>query len=192
MYRLKKIKGQIGRPQVRTKAEVLRQVRHLCKDHFVKASEFSPALYKACRIHFGSVRAAKWKAGVLKDKIWTYPKFIQSVRQFCQNRYQENSDWPPHLKELARRYCGSIRRAKWEARVIQEPRQHERTSHKLPQGNWTKKKFLKWVRSFCQYRYHKVEHWPAYMRTLSVQYFSSVRAAKMAAGVLVDPRKKRR
>ncbi len=192
MRPLKKIEGQIGRPALWTKRKVLQQVRKLCKKGYVKTADFSPALYKATRIHFGSVRRAKWEAGILKDTLWTYKKFIQSVQQFCGKRYKENKDWPPALKELARRYCGTIRRAKWEARIIQEPRTYERTSHKMPQGNWTKKKFLAWVRSFCQYRYRKVEHWPAHMRTLALQYFSSVRAAKFAAGVLKESRKKKR
>src|SRR5258708_4400479 len=50
-----------GRPQEWSRAEVVRAVNRLCRDRYMKASDFPFSLYKLCRKYCGSVRAAKWE-----------------------------------------------------------------------------------------------------------------------------------
>lgn len=112
----------IGRPLKWTKETLVRQVYKLCKGRYVKACKFPPYLYELCIQFFGSVRAAKWEAKIIHGESWTYEKFVKCVHQYCRKRYREEKDWPSNMKVLARQYCGSVRKAKWESGIIQDRR----------------------------------------------------------------------
>ncbi|MBI2915380.1 MAG: hypothetical protein HYY07_00810, partial [Elusimicrobia bacterium] len=188
----KERKNPVGRPSLWTEKKVLRAVHALCKGRYVPAHAFPRWLYELSIRYCGSIRAAKWRSGVLSEGRWTYEKFLDSVRDLCQRGYLENKDWSPNMRALAKRYCGTVRRAKWEAGVIRDPRIKSRVRHRRVRGRWTKQKFLRWVREYCRLGYRKPELWPHYMRELAVRYCSSTRAAKWQARILVDPRKKPR
>lgn len=181
-----------GQPPKWTEEKVVREVYRLCRGRYVKASGFPPYLYKLCRKFCGSVRAAKWEAKIVHGRHWTYEKFVKCVSQFCRGRYREDRDWPANLRALAKRFCGSVRAAKWEAGVIRcRRRQLRRRYHRL-EGLWTREKFLRWVRTFCADGYKKQQAWPGYMRQLARRYCGSVRAAKVRAGVIRKPRRRSR
>ena len=181
----------IGRPAEWTKKDAIRAVYKLCKGRYVKAKEFPTYLYKLCKQFCGSVRAAKWEAKVIHGSRWTYDKFIKWVYQFAKNKYREEKDWPAKMRVLAKRFCGSVRRAKWEAGVIRDKRHRLRGRYQL-QGLWTKKRFLKEFTVICSNGYKKPSQVPGYMRTLAVQHCGSVRAAKWECGILKDIRKAKR
>ena len=181
----------IGRPAEWRKDEVLKKVYRLCKGRYVKVKDFPPYLYKLCNRHCGSVRAAKWEAKVILGKSWTYDKFMKCVYQFAQPRYREDRHWPEKLRALAKRFCGSVRAAKWESGVIKDNREKVRDHYKLD-GLWTKKEFIEQFKAFCTYGYKKSSQVPGYIRFFAVKHFGSVRAAKWAVGILKDPRKIRR
>jgi len=167
----------IGRPAQWTRKDIIRAVYKLCKGRYVKAKEFPYYLYKLCVEWCGSVRAAKWEAKIIHGKKWNYHKFIKCVYQYAKNRYRAESDWPPKMRSLAKRFCGTIRQAKWEAGVINDPRSKERKHYDL-KGLWTKKRFLKEFRQICKNGYKKSAQVPSYIRTIAVQHCGSVRAAK--------------
>jgi hypothetical protein len=179
-----------GQPPKWSEEKVLREVSRLCRDRYLKPSDFPPYLYKLCRRFCGSVRAAKWKADILRGRRWTHGKFLREVNRYCRKRYREDRDWPEHLRALAKRFCGSTRRAKWEAGVIDCRRRSLRGARRFSQKRWTRKKFLGWVRDFCSAGYRKQQAWPGYMRTLAKTYFGSVRAAKVRAGIIRRPRRR--
>lgn len=179
-----------GRPAKWTREQVLRMVYDRCKGRYVKASDFPSFLYKLCRKHFGSVRAAKWEAKIIHGREWTRAKFLKCVRQYCARRYRDESKWPPRMRALAKQYCGSARKAKWEAGVIRDPRRRRRAI--VRENAWNRERIRKWLKEYCRGRYRKSAAIPGYMRVLLVRYFGSIRAAKHAAGVLRDVRSKRR
>ena len=181
----------LGRPSAWEKPQVLKAVYKLCKGRYVKAKNFPPYLYKLCCRHCGSVRSAKWEAKIILGKTWSYDKFIRCVDQFARKKYREDKDWPENLKALAKRFCGSIRAAKWQAGLIKDNRRKARGRYKL-EGLWTEKEFMEQFRAFCTYGYKKSVQIPGYMRFLAVRHFGSIRAAKYAVGILEDPRKSRR
>jgi len=180
-----------GRPSVWDRAQVLKAVYKLCNGRYVKAKSFPPYLYQLCRCRFGSVRSAKWEAKIILGKTWTYDKFIKCVAQFARKKYREDKDWPENLRALAKRFCGGIRSAKWQAGIIKDNRCKVRDRYKL-EGLWTKKQFMEQFKAFCTYGYKKSTQIPGYMRVLAVKNFGSIRAAKYAVGILEDPRKARR
>ena len=180
----------IGRPSDWEKARVLKAVYRLCKGRYVRAKKFPPYLYKLCARHCGSVRAAKWEAKIILGKTWTCEKFLKCVRQFARKRYREDKDWPENLAALAKRFCGSIRAAKWQAGLIQDKRGPRRRY--LEEGIWTKKQFMDEFKAFCTFGYKKSQQIPGHMRVYAVKHFGSIRAAKHAVGILEDPRKARR
>lgn len=181
-----------GHPRMWTKEKVIQAVYKLCKGRYIKASDFPPFLYKLCKKFCGSVRAAKWEAKIIFGRHWTYEKFIKCVEQFCRKRYREEKSWPPNMRELAKQFCGSIRKAKWEAGVIRDRRKRARKNYATLEGLWTKEKFLTWVGDYCRNSYKKPEGWPGYMRELAVRYCGSARKAKWEAKILKDQRKKKR
>jgi len=181
----------VGRPSAWKKTQVLKAVYKLCKGRYVKAQNFPSYLYQLCCRHFGSVRAAKWEAKIILGKTWTYDKFIKCVDQFARKKYRENKDWPENLRALAKRFCGGIRAAKWQAGLIKDNRRKVRSRYQL-EGLWTKKKFMEQFKAFCTYGYKKSTQIPGYMRFFCVKHFGSIRSAKYAVGILEDPRKIRR
>ncbi|MBI2118003.1 MAG: hypothetical protein HYT97_00050 [Elusimicrobia bacterium] len=189
---LNKQKNSLGRPALWNEEKVLKAVQQLCKNRYVDASHFPPALYKACKKYCGTLRRAKWKAKILNDRHWNYEKFIASVQQYCLKEYKNEKDWPKNLRALAKKYCGSVRKAKWEAGIIIDIRKKKRKKHEVLKIKWTKEKFLNWVWEFCRWGYQKPESWPNYMRELAVRYCSSVRAAKWEAKILQEQRKNSR
>ena len=188
---LRKIKR--GKPPQYTREEIIKQVHRLCKDRYVKASEFPSHLYKLCKSKvygIGSVRAAKWEAKILHSKRWIYSDFIQCVIDYCSKQYREDKDWPDQLRGLAEHFSGSIRRAKWEAGIIKDIRRKNRKNSLV--DLWPKKKFLKWVHEFCNDGYKKADQWPGYMRHLAVLHCKTIRGAKWEAKILHDQRKNKR
>jgi len=173
-----------GKPSQWTEEKLINAVYKHCKGRYVKASDFPPYLYKLCNKLCGSVRAAKWKAKIIHGRHWTYDKFIKCVNQFCLKKYREDKDWPANIRSLAGSFCGSIRRAKWEAGIIRDTRRKTRDRYSKLEKLWTKDKFLNWVNEFCGERYRKHGSWPGYMRELAKRYCGSVRAAKHEAGIL--------
>ena len=182
--------SSIGRPSDWEKARVLKAVYRLCKGRYVKAKNFPPYLYKLCARHCGSVRAAKWEAKIILGKSWTYEKFMKCVRQFAREKYREDKDWPENLKALAKRFCGSIRAAKWQAGLIRDNRRPR--GRYTQEGIWTKERFESEFKAFCTYGYKKSRQIPGHMRVYAVKHFGSIRAAKHGVGILEDPRKARR
>ncbi len=180
-----------GRPSEWSKEEVLGRVYKLCKGKYVRAKDFPPYLYKLCNRHFGSVRAAKWEAKIILGKTWSYDKFIKCVYQFAKPKYRDDKHWPENLKTLAKRFCGSIRSAKWQAGIVKDNREKVRDRYKLD-GLWTKKEFTEQFKAFCTYGYKKSSQVPGYMRVQAVTHYGSLRAAKYAVGILKDPRRKKR
>jgi hypothetical protein len=67
-----------GQPPKWSEEKVLREVSRLCRDRYLKPSDFPPYLYKLCRKFCGSVRAAKWKADILRGRRWTHGKFLRA------------------------------------------------------------------------------------------------------------------
>ena len=181
----------IGRPAQWTKKDIIHAVYKLCKGRYVKAKDFPPYLYKLCREFCGSVRAAKWEAKIIHGKSWSREKFTKWVFQFAKNKYREDKHWPAKMRTLARRFCGSIRKAKWEAGIIHDLRQKKRTRQER-EGLWSKKKFLKKFHELCRDGYKKASRMPGYMRMLAVQHCGSVRNAKWECGILKDPRQAKR
>ncbi|OGR82799.1 MAG: hypothetical protein A2901_05380 [Elusimicrobia bacterium RIFCSPLOWO2_01_FULL_54_10] len=181
----------IGRPSEWSKEQVLQKVYKLCKGRYVRTKDFPPYLYKLCDRHCGSVRAAKWEAKIILGKTWSYDKFMKCVSQFARKKYREDKDWPENLRSLAKRFCGSIRAAKWQAGIIKDNRRKIRSRYKL-EGMWTKKEFTEQFKAFCTYGYKKSTQIPGYMRFLAVKHYGSIRAAKWAVGILQDPRIKKR
>lgn len=181
-----------GRPQTWSKEKVIQEVYKLCRGRYVKAEDFPPALYKLCRRYCGSVRAAKWEAKIIHGRQWTKDKFLKCVRQYCARRYRDENRWPPNLKRLAKIHCGSVRKAKWEAGVIEDNRQARRSPRRNARTLWSRKELLRWVSDFCRESYLKPAYIPGHMRALLVRQFGTVRAAKYAAGVLKNVRGDRR
>ncbi|OGR97185.1 MAG: hypothetical protein A2902_03620 [Elusimicrobia bacterium RIFCSPLOWO2_01_FULL_64_13] len=183
--------SRIGRPARWAKEDVLRSVYHLCKGRYVKARDFPSYLYKLCNKFCGGVRSAKWEAKVIHGRSWDYEKFIKWVAQFAKKKYREDKDWPARMRTMAKRFCGSIRKAKWEAGVIHDPRTKKRRRVDL-NGLWSKKRFIEVFREHCRYGYHKPGQLPGYLRAQAVRHFGTVRAAKWETGLLRDPRNKKR
>ncbi len=184
---------KMGRRPKYTREDILNQVYKLCKGRYVKATDFPHNLYKLImskQYNIGSIRAAKWEAKILHGKRWSYDKFLKCVKQFCNKRYKAEKDWPENMRGLAEHFCGTIRRAKWEAGIIVDKRQKERQSYSTKK--WNKENFLEWVTEYCKDRYRKNREFPGYMRRLALLYFDSVRHAKLMAKILVDQRKNNR
>ena len=181
----------IGRPAQWDKEDVIRKVFQLCRGRYVKAKDFPSYLYKLCERHCGSVRAAKWESKIIHGKNWNYDKFIKCVYQHAKRKYREDTDWPENLRALAKRFCGSIRAAKWQAGVIRDNREKVRSRYKLS-GLWTKKEFVKQFKAFCLYGYKKPRLIPGYIRFFAVKHFGSVRAAKWACRIQKDSRQAKR
>jgi hypothetical protein len=181
----------IGRPAEWTKKGVIGAVYKLCRGRYVKAKDFPTYLYKLCSRFCGSVRAAKWEAKVIHGKAWNYHKFIKWVYQFAGKMYREDKDWPAKMRALAKRFCGSVRRAKWESGVIKDHRRRLRNRYQT-EGLWSRKRFLKELKEMCSNGYKKPSQIPGYMRGLAVQHCGSVRSAKWECGILKDVRKVRR
>ncbi len=177
-----------GRPPVWDRSKVVAAVFRLCKGRYVRAIDFPGSLYKLCKKYCGSVRAAKWEAKILHGRSWTRAKFLKCVRQFCVKRYREDKDWPVNLRVLAKLHCGSIRKAKWEAGVIQDPRRRDRLQLSEAQTYWDRKKVLRWLKDYCRGGYRKPSQIPGHMRSIIVRHFGTVRSAKFAAGILKDVR----
>ena len=183
--------ASIGRPAKWRKEDVILAVYKLCKGKYVRTKDFPPYLYKLCDQFCGSVRAAKWEAKIVLGHTWNYDKFIKCVYQFAEKKYREDKAWPENLRALAKRFCGSIRAAKWQAGVIQCNRKKVRERYKL-EGLWTKKQFFKEFKAFCLYGYKKPAQIPGYMRFFAVKHCGSIRAAKWECDILQDPRLKKR
>jgi hypothetical protein len=164
------------------KKKVLESVRALCRNRYVKIHDFPPSLIRKCVKYFGSVRHAKWEAGIIHDGHWNYKDFMEYVHRHGK-RYRKDSDWPPHLRYWAKYYCGSIRCAKCEARITLDEClcQKHRTKRAL-----TKEDITRWIQ---ENPLKKVHSWPAHIIIHSEQYFGSTRNARLKAGTLQDERK---
>ena len=110
---------------------------------------------------------------------WTKEKVVRAVYRLCKGRYVKSSELPPSLYKLSVKFCGSVRAAKWEAKII-----HGR--------HWSYEKFIKCVEQFCEKRYRGEKDWPIQMRVLAKNFCGSIRAAKWEAGVIRDKRRKKR
>lgn len=179
---------QKGRPQVWDRAKVAAAVYRLCRGRYIRAVDFPSSLYKLCKKYCGSVRAAKWEAKVLHGRTWTRRKFLKCVRQFCVKRYREDRDWPVNMRQLAKQHCGSIRKAKWEAGVILDPRSADRLQQGTAKLYWDRAQVLRWLKGYCKGTYRKPAFIPGHMRSIIVRHFGTVRSAKYAAGILKDVR----
>ncbi len=177
-----------GRPQVWNKQKVIREVYRLCKGRYIRAVDFPSSLYKLCKKYCGSVRAAKWEAKILHGRSWPKDKFLKCVRQFCAHRYREEKNWPASMRRLSKLYCGSVRKAKWEAGVIMDARKEIRLPQEDAKLYWNKRKILKWLSDYCRGNYRKPAYMPGHMRSIIVRHFGTVRSAKHEAGILKDVR----
>lgn len=171
----KQLKIKYGPEEIK---EVLEAVRKLCKHRYVLVRDFPPSLRRKCIKIFKSVRRAKWEAGIIDDTVWKYKAFLKYVGEFCEDKYREDREWDPRSRYWAKYHCGSIRAAKYEAKVILDRRFQER--HKTKRS-MTKESLIIWIR---KNRIKKVHYWPPYIIYHSVRLFKSPRGAQISAGVL--------
>lgn len=104
---------------------------------------------------------------------------VNAVYKLCNGRYVKACEFPGYLRQLCKKFFGSVRGAKWEAKIIRGKK-------------WTVKKFLKCVYQYCAPKYRSEKEWPDSMKYWSVRFFGSVRQAKIVANILKDQRKKNR
>ncbi len=114
-----------------------------------------------------------------RPAVWTRPDVVRSVSKLCRRRYVGARDFPPYLYKLCKVWCGSVRAAKWEAEII-------------PRKRWNYSRFIADVERFAGKKYREDRHWPRTLRFLARRLCGSVRAAKWKAGIIKDPRVRKR
>lgn len=169
-----------------TIAEVRSEVYKLCQGRYVQANKFPAYLYKLCNKLFGSVRAAKWDAKIIHGRHWTKGKFLKCVRQYCVKLMDDQ--WPENMKLLAIQFCGSIRKAKLDSKIILDERSHapggiERRGVPAIPKDATDDRVLKEVYDLCKGTYIHSYEFPQNLRKLCIKHFSSVRDAKWSAKI---------
>ena len=63
---------------------------------------------------------------------WTREKILRCVHALCNDKYVEAKDFPPYLYKLciSKKYgIGSVRAAKWEARILIDQRKKKRSEN---------------------------------------------------------------
>ena len=165
------------------KKQVLGSLRKLCRDKYVSARELPPALRRKSIKYFGTIRKAKWEACIIKNKPWTRREFLERLRSNCKCIYCDANSMSPRFTYWAKYFCGSVRAAKWEARIINDHRIQIR--HKSARS-LSKEDVLNWVRNNSAKKSHE---WPAHIIYHAVMLFKSTRGARLAAGAIKDERK---
>lgn len=168
------------------KEKILETIRKLCGNRYVKIHDFPPSLRRKCVRHFGSVRAAKWQAGVIHDHRFNREDFLKHVCAFCKNRACEDKEWPANLKYWAKYFCGSVRKAKCEAGIGSDSKI---CKNRMTKRALTREDIIRWIREHSK---EKVHFWPAHIIIHAEQYFGSVRQAKLNAGTVQDERRESR
>ena len=57
---------------------------------------------------------------------WSRADVIRAVFKLCKGRYVKANEFPTYLYKLCRAFCGSVRAAKWECRILKDPRSARR------------------------------------------------------------------
>ena len=120
-----------------TYPQFIRQVTKFCRREYRLEKDW-PYYLKEMAHHFcGSVRQAKWEAGIIQDQrrhhrkksiltLWPKEKFLNWVQKFCAGKYKKSTHWPGYMRYLAVLYCHSVRGAKWQAKILSNRRKGKR------------------------------------------------------------------
>ena len=96
---------------------------------------------------------------------WSKEDVLRAVYRLCRGRYVKAKAFPPYLYKLCNSRCGSVRAAKWEAKLILGK-------------DWTYDKFMKCVDQFAGKKYREDGDWPENLRAMAKRFCGSIRAAK--------------